>query len=97
MKGKHMTGKPQLHVSMVEMLSKCGIQFQRRYGHLFDCWHKAEIIPPSIALATGISVHKTIDANLNHKMDSDNGDLLPRGQIKDMARDEFNGIWDAHR
>lgn len=88
-----MTGKPQLHVSMIEMLFRCGEQFKRRYGHLFGLWPKEEIIPPSIALATGISVHKTIDANLNHKMESDNGDLLPRDQIRDMARDEFENVW----
>lgn len=84
--------KPQLHVSMLEMMSKCGIQFQRRYGARFDCWQEEEIIPPGIALVTGISVHKAVEANLKHKIESE-GQLLAREQVATVADEEFRGIW----
>jgi len=82
--------KPQLHISWLDTLSTCGIQFQRRYGHRFGCWHKEEVIPPGIALVTGISVHKSIERNLANKME--HGELLPRGEVQAIARDEFGGL-----
>lgn len=85
--------RPQLHVSMLDMLSRCGVSFQRRYGARFGCWHEEEIKPPSIALATGISVHKAVGADLTHKME--NAVLLEREQIKDIARDQFMGQSEA--
>lgn len=78
-----MSDKPQLHVSQMDTLSKCGIQFQRRYGHLFDVWHQPEIIPPSIALVQGTTVHKVVEKNLSHKMQT--GQLLPDQAIRDLA------------
>lgn len=89
-----MTDKPQLHISMLDMMSRCGIQFQRRYGYRFDCWPREEILPPGIALATGISVHKTVEANFKRKMESQ-GLLLDRQAVADIARDEFHNIWTA--
>jgi len=77
---------------MLNMLSRCGIQFQRRYGARFGCWPEEEIIPPGIALATGISVHRAVEANLRHKIDSEGG-LLDRETVAEIARDEFNGLW----
>ena len=85
--------KPQLHVSMLEQMSRCGIQFQRRYGARFGCWHEEEIIPPNIALATGSSVHRTVEANLRNKMESD-GNPLPIGHIEELARDSVQGFVD---
>ena len=76
---------------MIDMMSRCGIQFQRRYGARFGCWHEEEIIPPGIALATGSSVHKSVEANLTHKMENE-GALLPRDQVASIARDSFDGI-----
>lgn len=87
-----MTDKPQLHVSMLEMMSRCGIQFQRRYGARFDCWEEEEIMPPGIALVTGISVHKAVEANLRNKM-IEGGQLLAREQVATVADEEFRGIW----
>ena len=87
-----MAERPQLHVSMLELMSRCGIQFQRRYGARFDCWHEEEIMPPGIALVTGISVHKAVEANLKNKIES-KGQLLAREQIATIAYDEFQGIW----
>lgn len=90
-----MTDKPQLHVSMLDMLSRCGVQFQRRYGARFDCWQEEEIVPPGIALATGISVHKAVEANLRNKMIDSDGQLLPRAQIAEIAENEFRGVWEG--
>lgn len=79
--------KPQLHVSMVGTLCRCGIQFQRRYGHRFGCWHQEEIIPPSAALAVGSAVHVAVEADLREKVER--GVLLPIEQVAATARDGF--------
>jgi hypothetical protein len=86
-------GKPQLHVSMLEMLSRCGIQFQRRYGARFGCWPEEEIIPPGVALAVGISVHKAVEADLSCKMNT--GQLLLSEAVQDRARDAFGVIYEG--
>lgn len=82
--------KPQLHQSMIDMMCKCGIQFQRRYGYRFGCWHQEEIIPPGTALATGSSVHKSVEVNLRNKMST--GALLPVEEVETAARDHFLGM-----
>ena len=87
-----MSERPQLHVSMLEMMSRCGIQFQRRYGARFDCWPEEEIMPPGIALVTGISVHKAVEANLKNKIETE-GQLLARDRVATIADEEFRGIW----
>lgn len=83
--------KPQLHVSMLDTLSRCGEQFRRRYGSLFGWNDKPEIIPPGSALITGIATHKAIEKNLLNKIQS--GELLPVEAVKEAARDEVNGLW----
>lgn len=85
--GQSKTVKPQLHKSMLESLAKCGVQFQRRYGHLFGCWHKEEIVPPGIALVTGTSVHKAVEANLRNKIEKET--MLPRGEVAEIAENSF--------
>jgi len=86
-----MTDKPQLHVSMLNSLSKCGIQFQRRYGARFGVWDSEEIIPPSIALNVGSSVHKAVEKTLRAKMDE--GKPLNDEAVAEIARDSFDGYW----
>lgn len=83
--------KPQLTVSMMDTLSRCGIQFQRRYGHRFGIWHEEEIIPPGVAMLTGTAVHSTVKADLQHKID--NGELLAKEQIRDLASDNVKTEW----
>lgn len=85
--------KPQLHQSQLDMMSKCGIQFQRRYGVKFGVWHQEEIVPPAVALILGSSVHKSVEVNLRNKID--NGELLSLEEAQTAARDEFAGLWDA--
>lgn len=84
-----MTDKPQLHQSMISMYYKCPEQFRRRYGARFDWNDREEIVPPGIALITGIATHKSIESNLNSKIDT--GELLPLEQVKDIARDNVIG------
>jgi hypothetical protein len=83
--------KPQLHVSMLDMFSRCPIQFQRRYGARFGIWHEEEIVPPGIALVQGIAVHKSVERDLTTKMES--GVLLPDEAIPDVTKDEFELNW----
>lgn len=89
------TQKPQLTNSMLDMMCRCGIQFQRRYGARFGCWHTEEIIPPGIALATGISVHKSVEANFKFKMADSEHRMLEPEEVEGVARDEFENIWQA--
>lgn len=83
--------KPQLHVSMLDMLSRCGEQFRRRYGSRFGWNDKEEIIPPSVAIVTGIATHKSIERNLSEKIAT--GTYLPVEAVKDFARDQVTGLW----
>jgi hypothetical protein len=79
-----LVSKPQLHVSGLEMLSKCGIQFERVYIN-------GERIPPGVALIVGTSTHKPIARNLENKIRA--GVLLPIEEIKDIARDTLVNEW----
>ena len=83
--------KPQLHVSMLDMMARCGVQFQRRFGARFGIWDQEEIIPPGIALAVGISVHKAVQKNLESKIET--GSLLNNNYIQQIAYDAFDEIW----
>jgi len=76
--------KPQLHVSGLETLSRCGEQFRRRYI-------ENEKRPPGIAAIVGTSTHRSIEKNLKSKMTS--GNLLSIEEIKDTARDALEKNW----
>lgn len=80
-----MSGKFQLHVSGLSMLSKCGEQFRRRYV-------EGERIPPGVAVLIGSATDKAVTANLQNKMD--HGELLPEEAVKAAARDCFVAAWD---
>lgn len=86
-----MSDKPQLHVTMLDMIARCGIQFQRRFGARFGIWDQEEIIPPGIALAVGISVHKAVQKNLSSKIET--GELLNYKHIQQIAFSAFEEIW----
>lgn len=87
------TKKPQLTVSMVEMLFRCGLQFQRRYGVRFGVWHSEEVIPPGIALGVGIAVHKSVEANLRKKMET--GRPLQAGEAETVAYDHLDNMFET--
>ena len=88
-----MPDKPFLHATMLDQLFKCGVQFQRRSGYLFDVWHKKEIIRPNIPMAVGTAVHKSIQLNLSHKIET--GLLLPIDSVSQSARDSFAIAWES--
>ncbi len=69
-----------IHQSMLNMALRCGEQFRRRYI-------EGEIIPPSIAAARGIGVHKANQVNLSQKIYSEVD--LPEGDLTDAARDAY--------
>lgn len=80
--------KPQLHVTEMNTLSRCGIQFQRRFGHKYDVWHEAEISPPSIALCQGKAVHRAVEKNLSQKMNA--GTLMTTEEVADSTGSFWN-------
>ena len=79
--------KPQLHPSMLDTLSRCGIQFQRRYGARFGIWHEEEIHPPAVVMAIGTATHKSVERNLQHRIDT--GEPISAEEAANIARDEF--------
>lgn len=83
--------KPQLHVSMLDTMSRCGIQFQRRYGYRFGVWDREEIIAPGVAIGVGIAVDKSVNQNMTHKMQT--GELLSLDEVRSIARDSFESTW----
>ena len=66
------------------MLSKCGEQYRRRYI-------EGERIPPGVALIVGRGVDKSVEKNLQHKIDSQ--ELLTLEEVKDAARDTVTHDW----
>lgn len=75
----------QLHVSALNMLSKCGEQFRRRYV-------EGERVPPGVAILIGAATDRSVSADLTNKITS--GALLPDEQIKDLARDAVVSEWE---
>lgn len=86
--------KPQLHVSGLQQLWKCGEQYRRRY----ICGEKT---PPAAAMVLGSGVDEATTKDLGAKIDT--GELLPKEQVLDIARDyvaaktaeevTYNGEW----
>lgn len=79
-------GKFQLHVSGLNTLSKCGIQFEERYI-------LGKRTPSSVSAAIGTAVDASVTTNLQEKIGS--GLLLPEEQVKDIARDALLREWAA--
>jgi len=69
------------------MLSRCGVQFQRRYGARFKIWHEEEIKPPGVAAVIGSAVHSSVERNLRYKIAS--GTMIPLEEAEQTARDSF--------
>ncbi len=86
-----MITKPQIHQSDVDAIAACGIRWQRRRGYLFGVADKEEIMPPGIAMSVGTATHESVAVNLRHKMAND-GQLLPRDQVAQAARDEISEL-----
>lgn len=69
-----------LNQSQITMFLRCGEQHRRRYI-------EGEIVPPSIALVRGSSVHKGIEFNARQKIDTRVD--LPKKDVVDFAVNEF--------
>lgn len=80
-----IASKPALSISALDMLSKCGEQYRRRYI-------EGEKLAPAVAMLVGRGVDKSVDRNLNSKMTTD--ELLPIDEIQDTARDTVVAEWD---
>lgn len=78
--------QPHLSISQLEMLSKCGEQYRRRYI-------EREIVPPGIALIVGTATDRTVTRNLQHKID--HKQLLTLEEVADTARDGLNQAWEG--
>lgn len=76
--------RQQLHWSGIEMLSKCGEQFRRRYI-------EREVVPPGIALHVGTATHGSVRRNMRSKIDT--GTLLDVDACEAAAADELNASW----
>lgn len=81
---KQIPKKPALSISAIDMLSKCGEQYRRRYI-------EKERLPPGIALLVGKAVDGAVNANLQYKMVAH--ELLPLEQVRSVARDTFAFAW----
>ena len=88
-----MVDKPQLHVTHLNMMARCGVQWQRRYGARFGVWDREEKIPPGIAAVVGTATHAAVEANLRNKIK--HGELLPVDAVRAVARDKFHELWGA--
>lgn len=76
--------KFQLHVSGLLTMSKCGIQFEKRYIQGLR-------VPSSVAAAVGTAVDRSVRADLRSKIDMDA--LLSEEQVADVARDALVEEW----
>jgi RecB family exonuclease len=87
---KFQEERPQITMSMINTAIGCGIQFVRRYGARFDLWEREEIIPPGIALITGISVHKAAELSYRRYIDTKGEEVPTVEEVQDYARDQVN-------
>jgi hypothetical protein len=76
--------KPALSISAIDMLSKCGEQYRRRYI-------EREYYRPGVALLVGKGVDASVNANLQRKIDT--RQLLLFDEAVAIARDTFEHEW----
>jgi hypothetical protein len=86
-----MNDRPQLHISMLDMASRCWIQFVRRWGFLFDIWEKEEIVPPGVAAITGIGAHRGAQFINTDKMNL--CEDRPLNEYQSIGSDEVKARW----
>jgi hypothetical protein len=78
--------RPYLSMTQLDMLSKCGEQYRRRYVD-------KEIIPPGVAAVVGKATDRSVNQNLEHKIATK--ELLPIEAVADTARDGLNQEWQS--
>lgn len=69
-----------LSVSQLDMFSRCGEQWRRRYI-------EGEVIPPGVAARVGTGVHRAAEVNYKHKIE--HGEDMPLDSVKDAAADAY--------
>lgn len=72
------------HPSHLEMMSKCGLQFFFRYD-------RGIRRPPAARMIRGSAGHASIEANLEHKMATQ--ELLPLNEAEAIAADTYEHLW----
>lgn len=77
--------KPHLSHTQIEMLSKCGYQYDFRYVQGIRS-------PPGVQLTIGKGVHGAVEKDLGRKMEW--GGLLPDDAIADFAADATKREWE---
>lgn len=75
----------QWHASSLQMLAKCGVQFERRYL-------LGERLRPGMGAVTGTGVDRSVTHNLQTRMDS--GKAAPESDCLDAARDAVEREWE---
>lgn len=73
--------KPYISPSQLDMYTRCGVQYYRRYP-------QKQKIPPGIKLIRGSSVHKGAEVSFVQKKDSRQD--LPAAMIKEVVAAEFD-------
>lgn len=76
----------QLHVSGMNLLTRCGVAFANRY-----LLHMPE--PRSVSLIVGSAVDRSVSRDLTEKKDT--GSLLADSDVKDIARDSTVEEWNS--
>ncbi len=79
-----MASKPALSKTRLEMLSRCGMQYQFRYV-------EGIVARPAVSMIEGTAVHQVIHENLIHKRER--GTLLSEDHIGDLAVDALKATW----
>ena len=79
------SAKPELHQSQISLYTHCGMAYEFRYV-------KGKIIPPGVALVTGIANHDSAQKNLQSKIDS--GSLLPEEQVLELTASAVHRLWE---
>lgn len=76
----------KLSISRLNMLIRCGCQYEFRYV-------RGIIAPPGAAIIVGKGTHRANASDLLNKMDA--GELLPDEQVKQLAAETTAKEWDA--
>lgn len=76
--------KFQVSQTRLQMFQRCGEQYRRRYV-------EGERMPPGVSLIVGSAVDRSVNANLQEKIDT--GSLKPLAEVRDIARDETARGW----
>lgn len=76
-----MQDKPHISPTQVEMYSRCGEQYRRRYK-------ERQIIPPGISLLRGSAVHTGVEHNYKQKVESHKD--LPKKDVVDRSASAFD-------